>query len=94
VKYRRNLITSLIDDNDNTLYDHDSKAKFLWQSFKARLGTTNFSGIQFDLSQHFDEQRALDLSQLIFSPRQRLMKWLKTFHLIKLQVQMASTQIS
>lgn len=62
MKYRRNLITSLIDDNDNTLYDHDSKAELLWQSFKARLGTTNFSRIQFDLSQHFDEQRALDLS--------------------------------
>jgi hypothetical protein len=55
VKYRRNLITSLIDDNDNTLYDHDSKVELLWQSFKARLGTTNFSGIQFDLSQQFDE---------------------------------------
>jgi hypothetical protein len=28
------------------------------------LGTNNFAGIQFDLAQHFDEQRSLNLSQL------------------------------
>jgi hypothetical protein len=50
VKYTRNLVTSLVDDNDNPVYDHDSKANLLWQSFMARLGTTNFSGLLFDLS--------------------------------------------
>lgn len=34
IKYRRNLITSLVDDNGTTVYDHDSKATPLCQSFK------------------------------------------------------------
>jgi hypothetical protein len=59
------LITSLIDDNDNIVYDHESKANLLWQSFKARLGTTIFSRLLFDLSQYFEEHRSIDLSQLV-----------------------------
>lgn len=65
VKYRRNLVTSLVDDNDNPVYDHDSKANLLWESYKARLGTTNFSGLLFNLSEYFEEHRAIDFSQLI-----------------------------
>lgn len=47
------------------MHDHDSKANLLWQSYKTRLGTTDFSGIQFDLNQHFIAQRAQNLEQLI-----------------------------
>jgi hypothetical protein len=64
IKHRRNLITSLIDDNATVLYDHDTKANLIWNSFKERLGTSNFSGILFDLSQFFATQRNLDFSQL------------------------------
>lgn len=35
----------------------------LWQSFKQRLGMTEFSGLQFDLSAHFTNP--VDLSFLI-----------------------------
>lgn len=45
------------------IYDHDAKANLLWQSYKERLGTSNFTGILFDLTQHFSTQR--DLSQLV-----------------------------
>lgn len=30
--------------------DHESKAEILWQSFKERLGVSEFTGIQYDLS--------------------------------------------
>lgn len=63
MKFRRNLITYLFDDDGNSVYDHDSKAALLWNSFKERLGSSSFTGIQFNLSQHFSEQR--DLSQLV-----------------------------
>lgn len=56
IKHRRNMITSLIEDNANTLCDHDSKTDLLQNSFKARLGTTSFSGIQSDLPQFFATQ--------------------------------------
>lgn len=55
-------MTSLLDQNDNVLYDHDSKANLLWQSFKERLGTSNFSGIHYDLTHFFSPT---DLSQLV-----------------------------
>ena len=45
MKYRRNLITYLANDNGDLVYDHESKAKLLWQSFKERSGTSNFTGI-------------------------------------------------
>lgn len=63
MKFRRNVITSLIDDNDQSVTDHDSKALMLWQSFKQRLGSTEFTSIQFNLSQHFQNQ--IDLSMLV-----------------------------
>ena len=65
MKYRRNLITYLANDNGDLVYDHESKAELLWQSFKERLGTSNFTGIQLDLSQHFVGQR--DLSHLVMN---------------------------
>jgi hypothetical protein len=53
IQHRRNLITSLIDDNAFVLYDHDAKAILIWNSFKERLGTSSFSGIHFDLPHFF-----------------------------------------
>lgn len=67
MKFRRNLITYLVNDNGDEIYDHDSKANLLWESFRDRLGTSNFTGIQFDLSQHFDGQRDLSVLVLNFS---------------------------
>jgi hypothetical protein len=63
VKYRRNLVTQLIDDQGHELVNHSDKAELIWQSFKDRLGTTNFMGLRFDLSSFFNH--TIDLSPLI-----------------------------
>lgn len=45
MKYRRNLITSLENNSGVTVFDHQQKAHLIWQSFKERLGISEFSGI-------------------------------------------------
>jgi len=45
------------------LVNHSDKAELIWQSFKERLGTTNFTGLRFDLSSFFNH--TIDLSPLI-----------------------------
>ena len=47
IKYRRNLITHLQDEQGNILTDHSGKANLIWLAFKERLGTTSFSSIDF-----------------------------------------------
>lgn len=47
--YRCNYITSLTLPDGHTVIDHESKAEILWQSFKERLGTTEFTEILYDL---------------------------------------------
>lgn len=49
IKNRLNSITSLTNQTGVTLYDHAAKASLLWESFKERLGTTDFSHMYFDL---------------------------------------------
>jgi hypothetical protein len=63
VKYRKNFITHLMDDQGNMVTDHNEKAELIWQSFKQRLGTSNFNAVHFNLSAHFANQ--LDLSDLV-----------------------------
>jgi hypothetical protein len=50
IKYRRNLITMLEDDNGVNITDHHAKADLLLVSFKQRLGTSSSSPSIFYLS--------------------------------------------
>jgi hypothetical protein len=50
VKHRRNSIALLSDDNGSFFSDHDGKAGLLWNVFKCRLGSSDFSDNVFDLS--------------------------------------------
>lgn len=50
VKFRRNLISVLEDDDGHVFSDHADKASLIWNAFKERLGTSSFLGIHFDLS--------------------------------------------
>lgn len=63
IKYRRNLITKLMDSQGNELVSHREKETLIWQSFKERLGTTNFSPMPL----HFANlnSSSSDLSRLI-----------------------------
>ena len=49
LKFRRNLIIVLENDNGQNLFDHAAKANLIWSSFKERLGTSSFTCIHFDL---------------------------------------------
>jgi hypothetical protein len=50
VKHRRNSIALLSDDNGSSFSEHDHKANLLWNVFKCRLGSSDFSANVFDLS--------------------------------------------
>jgi hypothetical protein len=50
VKHRRNSIASLADDNGIIQSEHDHKSNLLWNAFKSRLGSSDFLGIDFDLT--------------------------------------------
>jgi hypothetical protein len=50
VKHRRNSIALLSDDSGSFFSDHDMKASLLWNVFKCRLGSSDFSENVFDLS--------------------------------------------
>jgi hypothetical protein len=74
VKYRRNLITQLTNDQGEDLFNHEDKATLIWHSFKERLGTSNYTGTTFDLPSLLDNN--VDLSSLV-SPfsQDELMQW-------------------
>jgi hypothetical protein len=50
VKHNKNSIVVLRDDSGKELYSHEDKAQFIWNSFKNRLGISEFSGMNIDLS--------------------------------------------
>jgi hypothetical protein len=50
VKHRRNSIALLSDDSGSIFSEHDLKANLLWNVFKCRLGSSDFSKNVFDLS--------------------------------------------
>jgi hypothetical protein len=59
VKHRHNSIASLSDDNGTSFSEHDQKANLLWNAFKSRLGTSDFSENVFDLSNLINMQDGL-----------------------------------
>ena len=74
VKYIKNLVTQLIDDQGHELVNHSDKAELIWQSFKERLGTTNFMGLRFDLSSFFNHTQLICLLGLSHLERRKLMQ--------------------
>lgn len=63
MKYRRNLISTLKNNDGQILIEHADKAALIWNSFKERLGASSFTGIHFNLSNLL--QHGLDLSSLV-----------------------------
>jgi two-component SAPR family response regulator len=56
ISFRRNLITHLVDDSGQSFSRHEDKASMIWNSFKDRLGKSEFNSILFDLNQYFSPQ--------------------------------------
>lgn len=48
--HKKNFIVSLSDSEGNSITDHEQKANLLWQTFKRRMGISEFTGISYDLS--------------------------------------------
>jgi hypothetical protein len=51
IRHRNNSIATVTDDNGITLLEHELKSGLLWDAFKCRLGSSDFSGIGFDLTE-------------------------------------------
>jgi hypothetical protein len=49
IKHRKNSFATLTDENGIIHYEHEHKSGLLWDAFKCRLGSSDFSGIDFDL---------------------------------------------
>lgn len=62
IKYRKNLITSLENENGETVFDHKQKAQLIWLAIKERLGVSEFTDILFNLDHIM--QATVDLSSL------------------------------
>jgi hypothetical protein len=51
IKHNKNAIMMLRNGSGEEKYSHEDKAHILWEAYKDRLGTSEFSHIYFDLSQ-------------------------------------------
>jgi hypothetical protein len=50
IRKNKNGIRSLLNDQGIETFDHETKASILWESFKDRLGVSEFTHMYFDLS--------------------------------------------
>ena len=51
IKHRKNTISSLTNDQEAVLTDHEQKAHILWESFEGSLGTSKEEEMLFNLDQ-------------------------------------------
>jgi hypothetical protein len=51
IRHRQNTILSLQADDGEMITSHEDKAKLLWESYKQRLGRSEFTHIYFDLQE-------------------------------------------
>ena len=49
IYHKKNFITAL-SSGDLSITHHDQKAQILWDSFKKRMGISEFNGISYDLT--------------------------------------------
>jgi hypothetical protein len=60
IRHRKNLIATLKDSMGNFKSTHEEKADILWNSFKDRLGVTEFSQMQFNLTELLHPSNGLE----------------------------------
>jgi hypothetical protein len=51
IRHRQNTITSLQADDGEMITSHEGRANLLWESYKQRLGISEFTHIYFDLQE-------------------------------------------
>jgi hypothetical protein len=52
IQYNKNTIMMLKDGNGQEKHEHEDKAVLLWESFKDRLATSEFTQMHLDLNQY------------------------------------------
>jgi len=67
IRHRKNTIACLQDDSRDNITDHDGKAKILWESFKERLGKTEFKKMLYNLNVLITRNEELNELQAPFS---------------------------
>lgn len=55
IRHTKITIMSLEDPNGQKRYKHEDKVEILWESFKDRLGTSEFNHIHFNLQELVEE---------------------------------------
>lgn len=67
IRHRQNTITLLRDSNGLEFLEHEAKANLLWDSFKGRMGTSNYTHMYLDLSSLLTVHPDLDILEINFS---------------------------
>jgi hypothetical protein len=65
IKNRNNNITSLVSENSQEFFDHEEKAMLLWNAFKERLGTSEFTHIYLDLQSLLSHEEGLEALDIL-----------------------------
>ena len=67
IKHRKNLITTLEDQNGAMHSVHKEKADILWDSFKDRLGRSEFKALSLDLNSLLQASNNLGCLEMPFT---------------------------
>jgi hypothetical protein len=89
---RRNHIPKLLQQDESWLTDHHLKAGLLWNTFRDRLGVSEFTRMLFDLGNQL--QRVPFLFWMILFLKKKLMLLLRRSPLVTPQVQMGLMVVS
>ena len=60
IRYRSNKIATPQDESGNTIHEHNQKAILLWNTFKERMGVSEFDSMAFDLQHLIQPSEDLD----------------------------------
>jgi hypothetical protein len=67
IQHSRNAITMLKNRDGFELFSHEDNAQLLWETYKERLGNSEFSNIYFDLNDLIHPIQSLDELQSPFT---------------------------
>jgi hypothetical protein len=70
IKYNKNNIMILKDKDGHEKFEHEDKATLLWEAFKERLGTSEYTTMHFDLNYFLQPSNGLDILATPFSPEE------------------------
>jgi hypothetical protein len=70
IKYKKNSIAVLTDRAGVPHYSHESKASIIWDSFKERLGQSEYTQMYFDLDFMISPVQGLEWLQDPFTKQQ------------------------